>query len=452
MKKTKPTFERILEELFYAWKDIRNHPHQQTKGVDGESISMFSKDARKKIIKLREELRLKKFHFDKLRPHTISQKGKPREILICTVRDRVVSRAILRIIRPPFNKQISPYDYANRRKKKKDKLGGIPLAALTIQQKIRDGYIWVFETDIKSFFDTVNKKAVLSMINGQISDPYLKTLISELINFQVEKEQKEEILLGGSGYSEDSGIAQGSAISPFVASLYLSEFDRQLTTGIDCHLVRYVDDLVVLCRDEATANIIYKKVADELRKLGLEIHEINKPTKTGRVKTRIIKATQGSFVFLGLKFNAADIDICEEKKSEFVSKLRDLTFSGGNFWTTMSSFNHKIDGFAKQYIYPDLYNSKQSLESIVSDAEDALYAFYVTSTEKILGVLPHALRTTSTTDMGRQKQIEKYKKFLGINFKPLIEVPDLEKKRRLAVKEITESWKKATPRKAVRKS
>lgn len=86
----------------------------------------------------------------------------------------------------------------------------------------------------------------------------------------------------------------GGVISPLLANLYLHLLDRiwerhQLEKKPGARLVRFADDLVVLCRQGTEQPMaITKQVLD---KLGLTLNE---------AKSRVVDAMKEGFTFLGL--------------------------------------------------------------------------------------------------------------------------------------------------------
>lgn len=87
------------------------------------------------------------------------------------------------------------------------------------------------------------------------------------------------------------GILQGSPLSPVLANLYLTEFDRKFMQS-GAKLVRYCDDFVILCRTKAEAKAALQTARNELAKRHLALHP---------EKTRILAPTD-EFEFLGYKF------------------------------------------------------------------------------------------------------------------------------------------------------
>jgi len=96
---------------------------------------------------------------------------------------------------------------------------------------------------------------------------------------------------GGDGVRR-IGAVQGGSISPLLANLYLHEFDVAMTKA-GWHLVRYCDDFVITCRDEAAAQGALEMAAQKLAELRLHLHP---------QKTRITRFDEG-LEFLGYRFD-----------------------------------------------------------------------------------------------------------------------------------------------------
>ena len=81
-----------------------------------------------------------------------------------------------------------------------------------------------------------------------------------------------------------TGTPQGGVLSPLLANVYLHRLDRTWQKRGVGRLVRYADDLVVLCRTEAEAQQALVMLAEVLAELGLELKE---------AKTRIVHMAVG---------------------------------------------------------------------------------------------------------------------------------------------------------------
>ena len=102
------------------------------------------------------------------------------------------------------------------------------------------------------------------------------------------------------------GIIQGSPLSPLLANIYLHPFDKAMTrAGI--RMVRYADDLLLLCRTESRARHALQHAQKQLATLKLELNP---------KKTQIAEFNTG-IEFLGHIF---DTDGCYQPVPESRSK------------------------------------------------------------------------------------------------------------------------------------
>jgi RNA-directed DNA polymerase len=81
----------------------------------------------------------------------------------------------------------------------------------------------------------------------------------------------------------DTGAAQGGVISPVMCNVYLHRLDRGWDDG-DGALVRFADDLVVMCWSRSQAEAALARLTDLLADLGLE---------PKAAKTRIVHLEEG---------------------------------------------------------------------------------------------------------------------------------------------------------------
>jgi len=101
-------------------------------------------------------------------------------------------------------------------------------------------------------------------------------------------------VIGGGKHSK-KGTPQGGVTSPLLANIYLNILDRiwdkyQLAEKYKARIVRYADDLVILCKHDA--DIPFTLLKTILNKLELRLNED---------KTEIIDAYKEKFKFLGFQ-------------------------------------------------------------------------------------------------------------------------------------------------------
>lgn len=418
MAKKNTDYEKVILKIHNSWKFLKKHPEKETKGVDGESIETFGQNERKNIKSIRKELRTNSFSFQKMKPVDIGT----REILVCTIRDRIVMRALLSVVKPQFRKVNSNCDFSRSVKYSGTggplfkEMQGVPLAAKVIQENIQAGFVWIFETDIKKFFDNIPKDKLLGLMKAKLKDQKVLALVEAAIKFQVDKEVFD---FESKGYPMDVGIAQGSAMSPLLAGIYLNEFDNFIKENKEVRLVRYVDDFIIQCKTKEEADAIYKTVQEKMKDLGLDIHPLNIPDAKGKTKTRIIKATQGPFDFLGLTFNGPDINISAKKQEAFIEKIREVTSDKKlDLPTLIKKVRDRIRGFILQYSHPH-YKAGTTLDYLTYGSQDKVEAAFTSRYAAITNRSPFKGLET--------KQRARLLRFFGIDFSDLRSAPKPKK-------------------------
>jgi group II intron reverse transcriptase/maturase len=162
-------------------------------------------------------------------------------------------------------------------------------ALQAILKKINAGRWWVVDADIRAFFDSIDHARLLELVQRRVSDRRVVKLIGQWLRAGVMEEgEKRTTILGA---------PQGGVISPLLANVYLHELDRlwqQRCMGFG-EVVRYADDLVIVCRSEVRAKESYHRLQFILKELGLEVNG---------EKTRIVAVHREGFDFLGFHHRA----------------------------------------------------------------------------------------------------------------------------------------------------
>jgi hypothetical protein len=118
-----------------------------------------------------------------------------------------------------------------------------------------------------------------------VSDPKLLRLIRRWL--------QASVLEDGELIPTERGTPQGGVLSPLLSNIYLHEVDRRWQARAPrAQLVRYADDLVILCPSEADAQREAVWLREVLGTMGLKLNE---------PKTRVVAMREG-FDFLGFSF------------------------------------------------------------------------------------------------------------------------------------------------------
>lgn len=251
-------------------------------GADHVTVKAFGQRQEEEIGRLAGELREGTYRPQLLKRVYIDKPGsaEKRPLGIPTVRDRVVHGAVKQVVEPIFEAGFAANSYGFRPGR------GCKDALREVQRKLDEGYGYVVDVDIKSFFDTIDHELLMKRIGERISDGRLLELLRLFL--------KQGILEGAESREPDEGTPQGGVISPLLANIYLNPLDWLLPQG-GFQSVRYADDMVILCRSAAEAERALALVRQWMDGAGLCLHP---------EKTRIVDMGQPGayFDFLGYRF------------------------------------------------------------------------------------------------------------------------------------------------------
>ena len=260
---------------------------------------------------------------------------KTRPLGIPTVKDRIVQTALKMVLEPIFEKEFLPTSYGFRPGR------GCKDALREVDRLLKQGYTWVVDADIKSYFDSIPHDLLMKRIRKRISDGKVLRLIELFL--------KQEILEDMKRWTPVSGTPQGAVLSPLLANVYLHHLDLALHRN-GFKMVRYADDGVVLCRSMNEAKAALSMIQSWVDHNGLELSP---------EKTHIGSSLQSGngFEFLGYRFEDGRRYVRPKSLKRFKDKIRQKTrrTRGDSIEQIISDLNPTIKGWFEYFKHAHHY-------------------------------------------------------------------------------------------------
>lgn len=293
------TLNKYLDEewMRVAWQRTRK---DAATGIDEVTAAQYERNLAGNLRGLLERVREGKYRAPPVRRVYIPKgDGGQRPIGIPTLEDKVLQRAVQMLLSAVYETEFLDCSYGFRP-------GRSAHQALQVlwEQSSQGKGCWILDVDIRSFFDTLDKKQLREIVARRVRDGVLTRLIGKWLNAGVWEE--------GEVINPETGVPQGGVVSPLLSNIYLHEvIDRWFVEVVKPRLrgkgwlIRYADDLVMGFEDEQDARRVMEVLPKRLNRYGLQMH----PTKTRLVRftrpARNAKGQEGAsgpgtFDFLGL--------------------------------------------------------------------------------------------------------------------------------------------------------
>lgn len=340
------------KNLEAAWRDVNRLARPQSHGMSEQTIQDFRLNYKNYLEEIRKQLLEGKYSFGPPRGVTIEKKGgKKRPLKIFDIRDRVVQRAIARVLETYLSK---PFRLNNRASHAYIHKKSVNTAISQMLKYHQQGFHIILEADIIDFFGTVNREKLLNeMIFPCLPDTSINRLIKGAFEMEIGNKNSlpdEDWRL----YPEGApGLPQGGYLSPLFSNIYLSEFDQAMLKNKSFRLIRYADDFIIMCKSFEDIENAYGMACAILEgSLGLHLHERNDNDKEAR--TRAVRISQSKIKFLGIQFNGTRIWPDSEKKKKLSEKLKERCADAKNVRELLNSIKNLLEGWIAAYGFTDI--------------------------------------------------------------------------------------------------
>ena len=240
-------------------------------GVDGVTKEQYGQDLERNLRDLHERMKAKRYRHQPIRRvHIPKDQGKARPIGISVFEDKLVQDAVREVLEAIYEQDFLDCSYGFRPKR------GAHDAIRTLDRIVHQGEVsWIFEADIVSFFDSLDRTELKKMLEIRVADGSLLRLIGKCLHVGV--------LEGVELSTSESGTVQGSVLSPLLGNVYLHYvldlwFEQEVKPRLRgrATLIRYCDDFIIAFEQEEDARCVMEVLGKRLGCFGLTLH----PDKT----------------------------------------------------------------------------------------------------------------------------------------------------------------------------
>jgi len=313
---------RLLNEenLLDSWKYLNN---KAASGVDKVSTKEFEINLLTNIQGLVKSLKEKRYRAKLVRRVNITkEKGKYRSLGIPTIGDKLIQKAVARILNAIYEQDFLICSYGYR-----PAIGAKDAVRDITTTLTRGRYGYILDADLQGFFDHIDHRWLLKMLEERIDDKPFIHLIAKWLKAGI-------LSTDGKVLHPVTGTPQGGIVSPLLANVYLHYvldlwFEKKVKPNCkgDAYLCRYADDFICAFRFKDDVEEFHMALIKRLNKFGLSLSQD---------KTRIIKFSRfekgtNYFEFLGFEFrwgtsrNGKDIIKRRTSRKKLLSSLEKFT-------------------------------------------------------------------------------------------------------------------------------
>lgn len=248
-------------------------------GLDGAVLNDYNYISDAMIKEVSEEMK----SFAPISPASCfvipKKNGGKRNIYIYTIKERVKSEAIFRVLEPVINQFVSNFVYSYRASHP----SYYAARSVVRRYKRHFGQDYVFTADLSDYTDSMDHEILIEKVKRcNLDDKTLKLLTLFI---------KGQVLDKGKIFSPEKGLMTGTPLSGLLSNLYMSEFDTWAGKHVSLYR-RIGDDMIAFDANEKKIHAVFEKLRETVSANNLKLNE--KKVFIGKDNTR--------FNFLGYHF------------------------------------------------------------------------------------------------------------------------------------------------------
>lgn len=279
-------------------------------GLDRKRSDLYKNELTDELDRIACKVKGGEYQFTPFKEKLISKGAgaHPRVISIPTVRDRLTLRALCDLLSEVFPEAVP-------------QIPQVKVEALR-EGLEAPGYDEYVKIDLSQFYPSIDHTKLLEVLKRKIRKREILHLISNAITTPTVSEQK-----GGKGAARSKvGVPQGLAISNPLAEIFLSGVDKEMATRSDILYLRYVDDILILCKKGQSLTVA-GELCSRLESLNLKPHRVN-----GHESKSKCGPLLDEFDFLGYRVKNRRLSIRKQSINKFESSLAKI----------FTSYRHKL--------------------------------------------------------------------------------------------------------------
>src|SRR5215468_2964701 len=236
-------------------------------GVDGITKEQYGQGLEANLQDLQARLKAQRYRHQPIRRgHIPKAQGQTRPIGISAFEDKVVQDTVREVLEAIYEQDFLECSYGFRPGRSAHD------AVRTLTRSVDQGEVrWIFEADIVSFFDSLDRTELKKMLEVRVADGSLLRLIGKGLHVGV---RDGEVIK-----EPELGTVQGSVLSPLLGNIYVHDvLDHWFETEVKprlrgkATLIRYCDDFIIGFEREEDARRARGVLEKRLGRFGLTLH------------------------------------------------------------------------------------------------------------------------------------------------------------------------------------